>query len=159
MESTETATVLPSSVFINPIVWVLDADIDRELQRDPAPPECPAQQRCTPLNLCDRVIRWTHTLSSTGHPGTKHTVHLIAQKYWWPHLAFDVFRYGRSCSLCATPKSPCHLPVGKLVPLPVPQRPWSHIAVDFVTALPVSEGHTVILVVVHLQILQVHTFY
>ncbi len=45
-------------------------------------------------------------------------------------------------------KTPCHLPVGKLVPLPVPRRPWSHIGVDFVTDLPASEGNTCILVVV-----------
>ncbi len=36
----------------------------------------------------------------------------------------------------------CHLPVGKLVPLPVPHRPWSHIEIDFVTDLPNSDGNT-----------------
>ncbi|KAI4894727.1 hypothetical protein NFI96_008422, partial [Prochilodus magdalenae] len=34
------------------------------------------------------------------------------------------------------------------MPLPVPARPWSHIAVDFVTDLPESQGNTVILTVV-----------
>lgn len=29
--------------------------------------------------------------------------------------------------------------------LPTPRRPWSHIAVDFVTGLPPSAGHTTIL--------------
>lgn len=53
-----------------------------------------------------------------------------------------------SCSTCATTKSPRQLPAGKLHPLPVPQRPWTHLAVDFITDLPVSEGHTVILVVI-----------
>ncbi|KAL0148033.1 hypothetical protein M9458_056648 [Cirrhinus mrigala] len=41
-----------------------------------------------------------------------------------------------------------HLPAGKLVSLPIPQRPWSHIGVDFVTDLPNSEGNTCILVTV-----------
>ncbi|KAI2643971.1 Retrotransposon-derived protein PEG10 [Labeo rohita] len=40
------------------------------------------------------------------------------------------------------------IPSGKLVPLPIPQRPWSHIGVDFVTDLPGSEGNTCIMVVV-----------
>ncbi len=44
--------------------------------------------------------------------------------------------------------SPHHLPAGKLVPLPIPHRPWSHVAVDFATDLPNSEGFTCILVVV-----------
>lgn len=38
--------------------------------------------------------------------------------------------------------------VQKLMPLPTPHRSWSHIAVDFVTDLPISKGYAVILVVV-----------
>ncbi|KAK3562655.1 hypothetical protein QTP86_003396 [Hemibagrus guttatus] len=45
-------------------------------------------------------------------------------------------------------KDPRHLPSGKLLPLPVPSRPWSHLGVDFVTDLPTSRNHTCILVVV-----------
>lgn len=37
-------------------------------------------------------------------------------------------------------------PSGKVDPLPVPRRFWSHIGVDFVTDLPNSEGNTCILV-------------
>ncbi|KAI2652628.1 Transposon Tf2-8 polyprotein [Labeo rohita] len=36
----------------------------------------------------------------------------------------------------------------KLVPLPIPERPWSHLGVDFVTDLPESEGNTGVLVIV-----------
>ncbi len=36
----------------------------------------------------------------------------------------------------------------KLVPLPIPHRPWSHLGVDFATDLPPSNGFTTILVVV-----------
>ncbi len=39
-------------------------------------------------------------------------------------------------------------PVGLLRPLSIPSRPWSHIAMDFVTGLPPSSGNTVILTVV-----------
>lgn len=39
-------------------------------------------------------------------------------------------------------------PAGLLRPLPVLHRPWSHIAVDFVTDLPPSEGNTTILTIV-----------
>lgn len=37
---------------------------------------------------------------------------------------------------------------GLLNPLPIPQRPWSYVSVDFVTGLPDSEGHSVVLTVV-----------
>lgn len=55
--------------------------------------------------------------------------------------------YVASCSTCATIKIPRQLPAGRLQPLPVPERPWTHIALDFVTDLPESKGHMVILVV------------
>ncbi len=45
-------------------------------------------------------------------------------------------------------KSSHQLPAGLLQPLPTPQRPWSHIAIDFVTDLPPSRGHTTILSVI-----------
>lgn len=54
----------------------------------------------------------------------------------------------RACFVCAVCKTPCQLPAGKLMPPPVPQRPWSHIAVDFVMDLTVSKRYTVMLVVV-----------
>ncbi|MGL5904955.1 MAG: integrase catalytic domain-containing protein [Cetobacterium sp.] len=54
----------------------------------------------------------------------------------------------QGCRECAISKIPRHLPAGKLLPLPVPDRPWSHLGVDFITDLPVSEGNTAILVVV-----------
>lgn len=40
-----------------------------------------------------------------------------------------------------------HTPAGLLHPLPIPHRPWSHIAVDFVMGLPPSEGNNTILTV------------
>ncbi|KAK3509093.1 hypothetical protein QTP70_020297 [Hemibagrus guttatus] len=41
-----------------------------------------------------------------------------------------------------------HLPEGKLVPLPIPRRPWSHLGIDFAMDLPVSNGFTTILITV-----------
>lgn len=38
--------------------------------------------------------------------------------------------------------------MGKLVPLPIPQQPWSHLGVDFMTDLPKSQNFTCVLVVV-----------
>ncbi|KAI2650126.1 Transposon Tf2-6 polyprotein [Labeo rohita] len=45
-------------------------------------------------------------------------------------------------------KSAHQLPAGLLQPLPIPRRPWSHIAIDFVTDLPPSSGQTTILTVI-----------
>ncbi|KAK3520210.1 hypothetical protein QTP70_019351 [Hemibagrus guttatus] len=38
------------------------------------------------------------------------------------------------------------LPTGLLEPWPIPHRPWSHMAVDFITDFPSSSGFNMILV-------------
>ncbi|KAK3555088.1 hypothetical protein QTP86_008045 [Hemibagrus guttatus] len=64
-------------------------------------------------------------------------------------MAADVRRYVQGCEECAMVKTPRQLPSGKLLPLPVPNRPWSHLGVDFITDLPNSRTHTCIFVIVN----------
>lgn len=59
----------------------------------------------------------------------------------------EINDYVSSCSTCAQAKVPCNFPTRKLMPLPIPQRPWSHLVLDLITDLPDSEGKTTILVV------------
>lgn len=58
------------------------------------------------------------------------------------------FRYHPLCEICNTSKSLKQLAAGLLQPLPTPQHPWSHIAIDFITDLPNSQGNTTILTVI-----------
>ncbi|KAK1794622.1 hypothetical protein P4O66_001340 [Electrophorus voltai] len=60
----------------------------------------------------------------------------------------EIIRYVASCAICTCSKTPRTPPAGKLLSLPTPPQPWSHLAIDFVTGLPVSEGNTIVLVVV-----------
>ena len=51
------------------------------------------------------------------------------------------------CNQCQRMKNRAEMPVGKLRPNQVPERPWQHISVDFITKLPVSKSHDSILIV------------
>lgn len=51
-------------------------------------------------------------------------------------------------SVCARGKPTHQAPAGLLYPLSTPRRPWSHIALDFVTGLPPLEGKNVVLTIV-----------
>ncbi len=83
-----------------------------------------------------------------AHPGVRGTLAAISQRFWWPTRERDVRRFVASCQVCAQTKSSNSPPAGLLRPLPIPSRPWSHIALDFVTGLPLSAGNTVVLTVV-----------
>ncbi|KAG1953648.1 hypothetical protein F2P79_009189 [Pimephales promelas] len=117
-------------------------------QTEPAPPGDPEGRVYVPSRLRLSLMDSVHTSLGSGHPGSHQTLSLIQQRYWWPDMTQDVSRYVKSCSVCAMAKVPRRLPEGKLVPLPVPTHPWSHLGVDFITDLPASDSHTCILVVV-----------
>ena len=63
-------------------------------------------------------------------------------------MSQDTRAFVSACSICARSKASHQPPAGLLRPLPIPSRPWSHIAVDFVTGLPPSAGNTVIFTIV-----------
>ncbi len=65
---------------------------------------------------------------------------LIKQRFWWRAMARDIREFVLACSVCARGKTSNRPPEGLLQPLSVPSRPWSHIALDFVTALPTLPG-------------------
>ena len=44
-------------------------------------------------------------------------------------------------------KNRAEMPAGKLRPNQIPEKPWQHISVDFITKLLTSKGHNSILVV------------
>ena len=56
-------------------------------------------------------------------------------------------RYVEECNLCQRMKNKTKELVGKLKLSEVPEKPWSHIMVDFITKLLVVAGKNAILVV------------
>ncbi|KAL0176934.1 hypothetical protein M9458_029264, partial [Cirrhinus mrigala] len=140
--------ILPSTMIVAPVAWDVMTEISEAQVQDPPPADCPADLTYVPLNLRQRVLSEVHSIPSSGHPGIEATLHLLGNRFWWPTVRPDTIDFIRNCTVCNTSKVPRRLPAGLLQPLPVPLRPWSHIAVDFLTDLPPSNGHTTILSVV-----------
>ncbi|KAK3548165.1 hypothetical protein QTP70_004859 [Hemibagrus guttatus] len=124
--------ILPSSLILAPIQWNLVEEIQR----------AHISKLYVPALLRLRVLQWVHDSPSNGHPGIRRTAQLTQHRFWWPSLSHDAtdFVKAQSCTSC-------QLPEGLLKPLPILQRPWSHIAVDFLTELPDSRGFTTVLVI------------
>ncbi|KAI2664083.1 Transposon Tf2-6 polyprotein [Labeo rohita] len=140
--------ILPPTVILAPISWDIMEEIQREQQHDPPPTNCPPTKHYVPQTLRTRVIQWVHSSLSSGHPGISRTLRLVRNSFWWPSMTKDITTYVKACSLCAQSKTPKQLPSGLLHPLPIPQRPWSHLSIDFVTDLPLSNEFTTILVTI-----------
>ena len=56
--------------------------------------------------------------------------------------------YVKTCLICQQDKVKQQPPVGLLEPLPVTEHPWESVSMDFIVALPKSEGYGSIMVVV-----------
>ena len=99
-----------------------------------------------PLQL--RLLQNHHDPPAIGHPGRTKTFELLSRQYYWPAMSKDVDRFVRNCNVCRRMKTTHHAPYGVLRPLSVPDRPWQHIYIDFVTGLPPSKQFVAICVVV-----------
>ncbi len=140
--------ILPPSIILAPIQWDIMTEIAEAQNTEPPPAETPPNLTYVPQPLRQRVLSLVHSTPSSGHPGITATLQLLNNRFWWPSIQTDTITFIKNCDICNISKSPHQLPAGLLQPLPIPQRPWSHIAIDFVTDLPASQGHTTILTVI-----------
>ena len=56
-------------------------------------------------------------------------------------------RYVEGCNQYQRMKNRVEKPAGKLRSNQIPERPWQHISVDFITKLPMLKDHDLILVI------------
>ena len=141
-------TILPPQCIVGAAILDIEAVVQEAQDREPGPGTQPANRLFVPASVRSEVLRWGHGSRVACHPGAARTLASIQQRFWWPSMGRDVRTFVAACDVCASNKSGNRAPAGLLRPLPVPHRPWSHIAIDFVTGLPVSDGHSCILTVV-----------
>lgn len=82
------------------------------------------------------LIQNTHDSFLTGHPGRDATIALLSRSYFWPGLYRMVRRFVRNCDVCGRKTVWRHRKKGLLKPLPVPERLWSELSIDFMINLP-----------------------
>ncbi|MCO5604889.1 hypothetical protein L7F22_059063 [Adiantum nelumboides] len=71
-----------------------------------------------------------------GRPGIYALVKAIDSFFYWPILRRDVDAFVRSCLVCQKVKFDRQKAPGLLQPLPIPDKPWESIAMDFIFDLP-----------------------
>jgi hypothetical protein len=102
----------------------------------------------TTTDLKNKVFDSLHNSELGGHSGGKATYQRIKLLFHWPGMKQHVVDFIKQCPTCQLNKPEhCKYP-GLLQPLTIPDFAWTHICMDFVEGLPVSENKDIILVVV-----------
>lgn len=87
--------------------------------------------------LRTNLVRQIHETPSGGHSGRASTYERTSTHYFWPRMTDTVSRYVKSCYTCKRSKAYREGKQGLLKPLPIPDRYWHDISIDFITHLPV----------------------
>lgn len=94
------------------------------------------------------MIQETHDSTLTGHPGRELTYATMARRWFWPGMSSDIRRFCRNCEKCGANTVWRDHRQGLLKPLPIPDRKWSEISIDFIQDLLESNGYKHIMVIV-----------
>lgn len=82
------------------------------------------------------LIKHIHESPPGGHAGRAVTYDRISTHYYWPRMTSTVAQYVKACHPCKRTKAYREGKHGLLKPLPIPERYWQDISVDFITPLP-----------------------
>ncbi|GMG14591.1 unnamed protein product [Phytophthora fragariaefolia] len=77
-----------------------------------------------------------HDEAVYGHPGIDRTLRLVEEHYYWRHMTRSIRAYVKSCETCQRTKAWNSKPPGLLQSQPIARGRWTHVAMDFIVALP-----------------------
>jgi hypothetical protein len=109
---------------------------------------------CVPMvpgdkHLRNDLIHDVHDVPYAGHMGIDKTYLRLCRDFYWPGMYVHVRKWVSSCHACQINKARQHKQPGLLQPLPVPQKRWQIVSMDFIMDLPkTKQGHDAILVFV-----------
>ena len=89
-----------------------------------------------------------HTYNIIGHFGQCKTSQYIRRYFWWQSMSHDIESYCKTCGNCTTSKDANSKPTDLLHSLPIPDRPWQSIGLDFMGPLPKSNNFDYLLVII-----------
>jgi hypothetical protein len=94
-------------------------------------------------HLRKNLFRLTH--DNLGHFGTDKSYDTLRNDFYWPNMRHDpVNTYVPSCIECQCNKGLTSKPAGPLHPLPIPNKRFESVAIDFVGPLPKDDSFNTI---------------
>jgi hypothetical protein len=99
--------------------------------------------------LRNLVLKEMHDVPYAGNPGYQKTIIEVRSQFFWLGMKMDVVDYIGRCMECQKVKVEHRYPMSFLQPLPIPEKKWEVITMDFITGLPrMNKQHDSIMVVV-----------
>ncbi|XP_028456278.1 uncharacterized protein LOC114570230 [Perca flavescens] len=151
-------TFLPQKLVMGAVTWRIEEEVMTALRTQPSPGNGPPGRPFVPDSVHSAVLQWAHASKMACPPGVARTMALLRRWFRWPAMGDQTRSFVAACPVCAQNKGTNRPSSGLVHPLPIPQRPWSHLALDFVSGLPLSEGNTVVLTVVDRFTMTRHPF-
>lgn len=69
---------------------------------------------------------------------------LLEASYYWPHMQDDNELYVSTCRVCQQDKVKNRTSDGLLEPLPIAEKPWDSISMDFITSCQIPMGSVLV---------------
>jgi len=84
-----------------------------------------------------------------AHPRKNKTRRIIGDRYYWPRIVMDINHYVQNCDDCYRSIIPRDKTLGLLKLLPILERPWQYIFIDFYK-LPIDhDGYNMVIILVN----------
>jgi transposase InsO family protein len=116
-------------------LWVPGAPFTMEDERKQAGDEDKGMD-----SLRTKILQKCHDSPISGHPGREGTAFITGRDYYWPLMSYHIRRFCRNCDSCGRNRVWRDHKNGLLQPLPVPDRFFQEISMDFMVDLPESGG-------------------
>lgn len=133
---TDPDPILRPSCILGATTGQVEERVREARQSTPAPGGRPPNWLFVPEAVFSEVLHWVHASRLTCHLGIHRSLQFLQQRFWWPSMTRDTKDYIAACPVCARRKASHRPSAGLLQPRGIPQQPWSHIVLDFVTGLP-----------------------
>jgi hypothetical protein len=93
-------------------------------------------QLCIPKSsMRENLLKEKHSGGLAGHFGHEKTFVQLNSLYYWPGMRTDVKKFVNRCRIFQHAKGK-RQNTGLYQPLPIPERPWDAVSMDFVLGLP-----------------------
>ena len=100
-------------------------------------------------DLRNETMAEAHNTKYSMHLGSTKMYQNLRSRFWWNNMKREIKAFVSRCMTCQLIKAEHQKPAGLLQPLEIPQWKWEHLAIDFISSLPItSRGNNAIWVIV-----------